>query len=123
MSKDKSTETENEFIQGVFARAYGLGYAGGEQNEWHLNNCWETFKANNLPSTAPQEVHSSNIKPKEVIEGQLEVVLGYYNRIGLDSSITIEQIMDWLQDDLNTLRGDIAMLETDKIINLTNRNA
>lgn len=32
----------------VFVKAYELGYTGGEQGEYNLKECFETFKRNNL---------------------------------------------------------------------------
>ena len=50
-------------------------------------------------------------------EAQLEVIRGYYNTIGFQKSITVEDIVQMLIKDREYLEGEIIVLKTEQIIN------
>jgi hypothetical protein len=64
------------------------------------------------------EGETKGIKTEAEINAQLEIVRGYYNRIGFMDSIEKEEVMDWLQGDLQHLESDIAVLTTSEILSI-----
>jgi hypothetical protein len=54
----------------------------------------------------------------EIIQAQKEIVQGYYNRIVMQRP-DIETIIQWLEDDLQTIRMDDLVLDAENIINET----
>jgi len=57
----------------------------------------------------------------EVIQAQREIIQGYYNRIVMQQP-DLETIIQWLEDDLQTIRIDNIVLDAENIINPTNPN-
>lgn len=57
------------------------------------------------------------MKRKEVIEAQLEIILGYYNRIGMNEDCTREEILQWLEGDKEYMQGEIAIYTAEQIVN------
>jgi hypothetical protein len=51
----------------------------------------------------------------EIIQAQREIVQGYFNKIMIDK-LTVDEILDCLQCDLNTLRGDDVIIEAQNIL-------
>lgn len=52
----------------------------------------------------------------EIIKAQREIIQGYYNRIVMHQP-SIETILKWLEDDLQTIRMDDVLLNAENIIN------
>lgn len=57
------------------------------------------------------------MKSKEVIQAQLELILGYYNRIGFQKQCTREDILGWLESDKEFMEGEISVYSAEQIIN------
>lgn len=55
----------------------------------------------------------------EIIQAQREIIQGYYNRIVMRKP-DIETIIQWLEDDLQTIRMDDMVLNAEEIINESN---
>jgi hypothetical protein len=53
---------------------------------------------------------------EKVIKAQLEIIQGYYGRI-VTGSLTIEQVIEMLEDDLLYLRQEFGLLEVEKMLN------
>lgn len=53
---------------------------------------------------------------EEIIKEQLLIVQGYYNRI-YSQRPSLETILNWLEDDLQTLRMDTALTAATDILN------
>jgi hypothetical protein len=52
----------------------------------------------------------------EIIQAQMEIIQGYYNRIVMQQP-DLETIIQWLEDDLQTIRMDDIVLDAENIIN------
>lgn len=52
---------------------------------------------------------------QKVQDAQMQLISGYYNRIG-GGNYTTEDIMGWLQDDLNYLQGQQGVINTNQLI-------
>jgi transposase-like protein len=52
----------------------------------------------------------------EIIQAQREIIQGYYNRIVMQQP-DIKTIIQWLEDDLQTIRMDNIVLNAENIIN------
>ena len=52
----------------------------------------------------------------EIIQAQREIIQGYYNRIVMQQP-DIETIIQWLEDDLQTIQMDDILLDAENIIN------
>ena len=52
----------------------------------------------------------------EIIQAQREIIQGYYNRIVMQQP-DLETIIQWLEDDLQTIRMDGIVLDAENIIN------
>lgn len=56
------------------------------------------------------------MESNEIIQSQLEIIQGYYNRIVMQKP-DIETVILWLEDDLKTIRANNLVLCADNIIN------
>ena len=52
----------------------------------------------------------------EIIQAQREIIQGYYNRIVMQQP-DLETIIQWLEDELQTIRMDGIVLDAENIIN------
>lgn len=68
-----------------------------------------------LSATARVAELEAQIKVK-VLQAQQEIVQGYYSRISMQKPDN-DTILNWLEDDLQTLRMDDVVLDAEKIIN------
>lgn len=53
----------------------------------------------------------------EIIQAQREIIQGYYIRIGSTPNITVEDIMQMLESDLQYIREETLLLDAENIIN------
>jgi len=58
---------------------------------------------------------------EQVINAQRLIIQGYYKRIYLQKP-SIEIILNWLEDDLQTLQMDTALTAASDILNANNQN-
>jgi hypothetical protein len=54
---------------------------------------------------------------EEIIQAQREIIQGYYITIGRNPEITVEDIMQMLESDLQTIRMNTIVLDAENIIN------
>ena len=53
----------------------------------------------------------------EIIKAQREIIQGYYIKIGSNPSISVEDIMQMLESDLQYIREETLLLDAENIIN------
>ena len=58
----------------------------------------------------------------EIIQAQREIIQGYYIRIGSNPNITVEDIMQMLEGDLQYIREETLLLDAENIINAPMRH-
>jgi len=52
----------------------------------------------------------------EIIQAQREIIQGYYTKIGFNPNVTVEDIMQMLEDDLQYIREETLLLDAENII-------
>lgn len=53
---------------------------------------------------------------ENIIATQIEIIQGYYNRISMKKGVTVEDILQWLESDLQYIQESKAVVSVEKLL-------